>query len=440
MQIRKVDQVVICFIVMGVLIFACNYPSSQQSATQPIPPIGIPPSQTAGSTPSYTVSPIPSQAAEATLSQTAVSIPVPPNSTHLIGYFDGTKKNNLVAAIPGGLLTDINYAFINISPEGRCVSFDPVHDQENFAALKQLKGKYPGIRILFSIGGGGNLSKFADVSANAASRQAFVQSCLQFLQHNGFDGIDIDWEFPNRGNQHPEQRENFTAMLSEFRTQLNAQGKTDGRAYLLTIAAPAGQNEAMGLELDKIQPLLDWINLMTYNYYDENSTTTNLDGALFPVAADPGNKMYNTDSVVRTYLAGGIPGNKIMIGVVFYGHAWKGVPAAQNGLYQPPQGPFADPNVPEGTWNIEGKIAYQSLQKYYLNAPDWKVYWQAEAQAPWLYNAEKGAFVTYDNAQSLTAKADYVTMNHLGGVMIWQIGADDADNTLLKALAARLLP
>jgi chitinase len=426
----KIHQVMICFTVMGLLQFACNYTTSQRRAT---------PSQTAVSTLSQIAVSTPSPTAAAP-SQTAVSNPAPANSTHLIGYFDGTNKNNVVAAIPGELLTDIIYASTIISPEGRCVSSDPVQDQANFAALKQLKEKYPRVRILFSIGGGGTSGKFSDAAANAASRQTFVESCMQTLQQNGFDGIDIDWEFPNRGNQHPEERVNFTALLSEFRNQLDAQGKTDGRAYLLTVAAPSGQNEAMGFELDKIQPLVDWINLMTYNFYDEHNTTTNLDGAIYPVAADPGNKAYNVDTVVQAYLAGGIPGSKLMIGVNFYGHSWKGVTAAQNGLYQPPEGPFIDPDVPEGTWNVEGKISYQSLQKYYLNAPGWNDYWQAEAQASWLYNAEKGVFVTYDNARSLTAKADYVTTKHLGGVMIWQIGADDNDNTLLKALAARLLP
>lgn len=428
MQKRKIYQVIICFAVMGLLSFACYFPTSQQSAKQIIP--------SAVSTPSLI--PIASPTSIPTL--TALPTPVATNATRLVGYYTGISKNNLTAEIPGGLLTDIIYAFASISPEGRCVSRDSVEDPANIAALNQLKEKYPEIHILFSIGEDSNSGTFSAATASETSRQAFAQSCVQFLQQNGFDGIDIDWEFPARGNQHPEERENFTAMLSEFRKQLDLQGEIDGRAYLLTFAAPAGQNEAMGFELDKIHPLVDWINLMTYNYYDENSITTNLDGALYPVEADPGNKTYNDDSVVQAYLAAGIPGNKIMLGVNFYGHAWKGVPAAQNGLYQPHEGPFDDPNVPQGTWNIEGKISYQSLQMYYLNAPGWNAYWQAEARAAWLYNEEEGAFITYPNAQSLTEKADYAKMKNLGGVMIWQIGADDHDNTLLKALAARLLP
>jgi chitinase len=440
MQKRKIYQVIFCFAILGGVLFACSSPAAQQSATQPIPFTGSTPSQTSVSTLTPTAGSTPSQTAAAIVTDTVVPTPAPTNSTRLIGYFNGNDETNLAAAIPGDLLTDIIYAYVIISPEGKCVSFDPAQDQANFAVLKQLKEKYPGIHILFSIGEGRNSGTFSDATASASSRQAFVQSCMQFLLQNGFDGIDIDWEFPARGNQHPEQRENFTAMLSEFRKQLDAQGTTDGRSYLLTIAAPAGQNEIMGFELDKIQPLVDWINLMTYNYYDENNTITNLDGALYPAAADPGNKAYNANSVVQAYLAAGIPGSKIMVGVNFYGHAWKGVPEAQNGLYQAADGAFIDPNVPQGTWNIEGKISYQSLQKYYLNAPGWNVYWQEEAQAPWLYNAENSAFITYDNAQSLTAKADFVTTNHLGGVMIWQIGADDNDHTLLKALAGRLRP
>lgn len=432
MQKRAVYQIIICFTVMGFLSFACSFPTSQQSATQMIPP--------AVTTTSVPPTAAPALTAVPTSTLTVEPAPVATASTRLVGYFTGIHQNNLAAEIPGGLLTDIIYAFVSISPEGRCVSRDPAEDQANFAALNQLKEKYPGIHLLFSIGEFTSLGTFAGAAASETSRQAFAQSCVQFLQQNGFDGIDIDWEFPARSNQHPEERGNFTAMLAEFRKQLDSQGKIDGRDYLLTFAAPAGQNEAMGFELDKIEPLVDWINLMTYSYYDENSLTTNLDGALYPEEADPGNKTYNDDSVVQAYLAAGIPGNKILLGVNFYGHAWKGVPAAQNGLYQPHEGPFDDPNVPQGTWNVEGNISYQSLQTYYLNAPGWNAYWQAEARAAWLYNAEKGAFVTYPNVQSLAEKADYARMRNLGGVMIWQIGADDHDNTLLKALAARLLP
>lgn len=418
-------SIIICFVVLGLLSFACYSPTSEPAGlTQTVAPADSTPSQTAA----------------VAHTQTAVPTPAPTRSIRLVGYFTGMNKNNLTEEIPGGLLTDIIYAFVYISPEGRCISNNSIEDQAEFAALKKLKEKYPGINILFSIGEGRDFGTFSDATASAASRQVFAQSCIQFLQQNGFDGIDIDWEFPARGNRHPEERGNFTLMLSEFRKQLTAKGKIDGRSYLLTIAAPAGLNEASGFELDKIQPLVDWINLMTYNYYDEHSITTNLDGALYPVAADPGNKMYNDNSVVQAYLAAGIPGNKIMLGVNFYGHAWKGVPASQDGLYQPHEGPFDDPNVPQGTWNEEGKISYQSLQKYYLNATGWNLHWQAEAQMPWLYNAEKSAFITYHNAQSLAEKVDYAKTKHLGGVMIWQIGADDDDHALLKALAARLLP
>ena len=91
------------------------------------------------------------------------------------------------------------------------------------------------------------------------NRLTFVKSAVQFMTENGFDGMDIDWEFPG-----PSDSAHFTTL--SLRSHLDIQGATDGQHYLLTIAAPAGQSNFKNIQLSQIYPYLDWINLMTYNF------------------------------------------------------------------------------------------------------------------------------------------------------------------------------
>lgn len=257
------------------------------------------------------------------------------------------------------------------------------------------------------------------------------------------DGIDIDWEFPVSGgmggNKHrPEDRQNFTALLAEFRKQLDLQGKIDGRTYLLAIAAPAGSGEYRCFDLVQIRPLVDWITVMAYDFYTGDSETTHFNAPLFQVSFDPGNGAYNGDSAVKAYLAKGIPPEKIILGVPFYGRAWKGVIENQNGLYQQNTGPFADLHLPVGTWGEGGEIEYRAIKQYYLGS--WPRFWQNEAQVPWLYNPKEHITLTYDDPESLAAKANYARAKQLGGISIWQISSDDKEHSLLQALVKHLWP
>jgi chitinase len=382
-------------------------------------------------TPEFTPSPV----------DTFVSIPTPSHSLHLIAYFYGQNENNLVSAIPGDLLTDIIYAFVDISADGKCASMDPGVDKKNYSALQQLNQFHPSLRILFSIGGYSHSARFSDVAASENGRIQFVQSCIQYLRLNGLDGIDIDWEFPVSGgmdgNKHRlEDSQNFTVLLAEFRKQLDLQGKMDGKSYLLSIAAPAGPSEFRYFELSQICPMVDWITVMAYDFYTGESKITHFNAPLFAVSSDPGSMTYNGDSAVKAYLAKGIPSDEIVLGVPFYGRAWKGVTENRNGLFQQNIGPFDDPQVPAGTWGEGGEIEYRAIKQYYLGS--WPRFWQNEAQVPWLYNPQEQIMLTFDDPESLAAKADYVRTKQLGGISIWQISGDDEEHSLLRALAKHL--
>lgn len=336
----------------------------------------------------------------------------------MVGYFPSwapSTRMYMPADIPADLLTHLNYAFVVPDGQGFCVPDNELTADDNIAGLKMLKQVRPALQMLISIGGGGDLEKqFKKVVESPEAMAQFTTSCLVLMKRWGFDGLDMDWEFTQ-----PEYKEPFTALMSEMRRQIDEQGRKDGRTYLLTMAAPAGPWGMARLELDKIQPLVDWINLMTYDYYGSWSTAT---GFLAPLYTSPGDPQgLSVDKTVHAYLDAGVPPGKLVLGVPFYGAAWQGVGQANNGLFQPNGGIFN-----------QGAMDYREIAANY--AGSFTLYRQEKSLAPWLYDSQQGVMITYDDPQSLKEKTAYAQKLGLGGMMIWQLAGDDLKNSLLKSL------
>src|SRR5262249_6269856 len=156
------------------------------------------------------------------------------------------------------------------------------------------------------------------------------------------------WEFPG-----PTDKPHYTALLKELRSQLDAQGVTDGTHYRLTAALPASLDHYAHVELGQIAQYLDWINLMAYDFYTASSAKTHFSAPLYASSADPEpdpkkRSSSNVDAAVRAYLSAGVPAGKIVLGVPFFGYGWEGVSNVNHGLYQATTGPA------QGTWQKDG--------------------------------------------------------------------------------------
>lgn len=376
--------------------------------------------------------------------------------TRIIGYFTAWSLNRCgytAAQIPGDLLTHINYAFAVISPDrDEVVPGFPREDLEraftaeesvdgaadtaggprgHYHQMRKLKQKYPHLKILMSIGGWEGSDRFSDIALTEASRRSFARSCVELFlqQHAGaFDGIDIDWEFPVGGGMktgRPEDRHNYTLLLKELREQLDAQSRVDGRPYFLTIAAPASPSILENnQEIDQIHPYLDWINLMTYDFHGVWDSITNFNAPLYAAPEDPAGSRLNTHAAVRAYVEAGVPKDKLVVGVPFNGRGWQGVPGENHGLYQPAAGPS------HGTYHA-GAFDYTDLKRNYI--PRMERHWHAAAQVPWLYDPRAGLMISYDDPESIRAKAAYVQSHELGGIMIWELSQDGGE--LLRVVA-----
>lgn len=370
------------------------------------------------------------------------------DDARIVGYYSSWSiyaRDYQVAEIPAAELTHVVYAFANISDTGECVLGDSVADvlnpypndgnlpvRGNFRQLQILKEQHPALRTLISVGGWTWSGRFSDVALTAASRQHFAASCVAFMRQYGFDGIDIDWEYPVGGGlpenvTRPEDKQNYTLLLAELRGQLDAQGIVDGRSYLLVIATSAAPANYANLELDQIPAFVDWIDVMAYDFYGSWSPITHLHALLFAPPDDPPwvSNDLSGDAALRAYQAAGVPAAKLVLGLPFYGHGWKGVPYIRNGLFQSHTG------VPPGTYE-DGVFDYRDLHDNYLG--HFGRYWHAQAMAPWLYDPLTQIMISYEDPESIAAKTAYVDAGQLGGIMFWELSMDDAQHTLVDAV------
>lgn len=381
-------------------------------------------------------------------------VPEKPGSSRVIGYFAEWSvydRKFHVADIPADKLTHVNYAFAKISERGECDFFDRFAAIEkaypddgggangvrgNFRQLQLLKQKHPRIRVMLSVGGWTLSSPFSDAALTEESRGRLAQSCVGFMKKYGFDGLDIDWEYPVGGGlasnrNRPEDRHNYTLLLAELRRQLDAQEKAEGKRYQLTIAAPAGPANIANLELEKIAPLVDWFNVMAYDFHGSWSEQTNFHAPLFgsstdPAPADAPQRKYNVAAAVQAYRQVGVPSDKIVVGLPFFGRGWGGVPDRNNGLYQP-----HDRKPPQGTWE-PGVWDYKDLAANYVGK--FQRHWHEEAQSPWLYDPGRGILISFDDPESIRLKAGYIRRENLGGAMVWELSGDDRNFSLLRAV------
>lgn len=374
--------------------------------------------------------------------------------------------------IKAHMLTHINYAFAkpyttNNATERKVISYetsltDPWADIDydkpwdskdpnayfgNFGQLRELKTKNPHLKTLLSIGGwsiwqeGMPKEKFAILAADPKLRKEFIDSAIKLCAKYDFDGLDIDWEYPGKTD-----KDNFILLIKELSaatknsaklaTIYREEGKTPKSTLLLTIAAPAGPVNIENMSIDKIYPYLDWINLMTYDYNGSWDTITNHNAPLHAPAQ--GNKDFDIESTVRIYKGLGVPSDKLVLGMALYGRSFAGVqPNNEGGLFSTFKGPGL------ATFSEElGMILYHTIKNKYLPpAPEsagFKRYWDNKAKVPYLFNAQTGDFISYDDPESFELKAKFLKEQGLGGAMFWVLAKEEPQWQLINVVRKTL--
>lgn len=401
--------------------------------------------------------------------------PPPPDGARTIGYFTQWgiyDRDFLIRDVhdtgQAGNLTHIHYAFGNVNSDGECFmanqlgegdawadyqrrftaaeSVDGVadtYDQPlagNFHQIRELKQMYPDLRVLISLGGWTWSTYFSD-AALPQNREDFVASCIDlFIKGNlpilscepqggpgsafgVFDGIDLDWEWPASagadGNViRPEDRENFTALVAEFREQLDAYGAEVGRQYELSAFLPADPAKVdAGFEVPEIFDHLDYATLQGYDFAGAWDPMTNHQSQLHNPAANPAppEQQFSVSDAVSTWTSKGAPAGMLSLGIPAYARGWTGVADVNNGLYQDGTAVPVGPDMYE-----PGIIDY----KHVVNRPG-TVFRDNANGAVWRFDGD--TFWTYDDPQLVADKGDWVVDNGLGGLMLWSLDGDTGD-------------
>lgn len=374
--------------------------------------------------------------------------PAAPAAPRVIGYLGAwspTRKGLRIGDIPAERLTHLFYAFGRVTEQGvaelgdACLDVGECGERArpagigeggNLAALRALKARHPHLKVLISLGGWGGSRWFSDAAAAAAGRERLARTTLDtFLRAHPdvFDGVDVDWEYPVRGGpadntRRPEDRSNYTLLLEEYRRQLDALGRERGRRYELSIAAAAGGAHVANLELERLREVLDFINIMTYDFHS-GSRIAHFNSPLHAVPDDP-NPAFNVAGAVQLYLDGGMPRDQLVVGVPFYGRGYGEVAPENGGLLQTGTEAAAPAEWRSVDWRVLAQRAPERL--------GFTRHWSAEAQVPWLYHPELRVFFSYDDPRSIAAKARWAREERLGGVMFWELGGDDG--ALLRAI------
>ncbi|MGW6685176.1 glycoside hydrolase family 18 protein [Streptomyces sp. NPDC054961] len=367
-------------------------------------------------------------------------------------------------------LTHINYAFGNIGADGKCFtgnvpgeadawadyvrpldaenSVDGVADDwvqplaGNFNQLRELKAKHPGLKVLLSLGGWSWSTHFSDAALTPASRKALVASCIDLyikgnLPQDGtrggagaaagiFDGFDIDWEWPGSAGDtdttyRPEDKKNFAALVSEFRTQLDAYARSQRRksAYELSAFVPTAPAKIdAGFDVRRIMRDLDFVTLQGYDFHVSGEPKTSQQSAL-RARGD-----FSVEGTVDAWERRGAPAHKLVMGMPFYGQGWTGVSGGGDGMGQPATGPAP------AAW-ASGYADYKELKQLADNG-SYRLFRDRRDGHAWLFDGS--TLWTYDDPQVLRAKTRYIREEGLGGAMFWSLDADTADGELMTAV------
>jgi chitinase len=333
----------------------------------------------------------------------------------VIAYYTGDAAT--LRKYPVQHLTQIIFSFLHL--KGNRLAFDNEKSKQRLLDIVALKKEYPGLKVLVSLGGWTGCYSCSPIFSDAANRDTFATSVLQILQETNTDGIDLDWEYPTIEGPpgHPysaDDKVNFTALIKTLR-------KTLGNKYELSFAAGGFQKYLdESVDWDAIMPLVNRVNLMTYDLVGGYSKQTGHHTALYSSAE----QKESTDNCVKALLRKNVPAEKLVIGAAFYARIWKDVADVNHGLYQ--SGVF------------KSGVGFNNFHTQFSTESGFVPYWDNEAKAPYMYNAAKKEFATFDNEQSMQEKVAYLKKYKLGGIMFWELSNDAFSNGLLDVIHASI--
>lgn len=334
-----------------------------------------------------------------------------PHEPTLIAYYAGSGKDLSARHIEQ--LTHLIWCFTHVRNDS--MVFDGRWDEHRAFEAVALKARFPGLKVLVSMGGWGGCEPCSETFSRADGRHTFIATASALIDRCGFDGIDLDWEYPAvagpPGHRFaPEDRHDFTLLVRELRSAL-------GPSKEICFAA-GGEDHCLvnGFEWDSIMTVVDRVHVMSYDLVHGYSDRT---GHHTPLYSCP-QQWLSADHAVHLLDSLHVPRGKVVIGAAFYSRVFQHVEDVDHGLFRP------------GRYGRS--IPFNAIDSLITEANGWQWFHDGTARASYAYNAGAHEFLTGDDTASVAMKSRYVRELGLGGIMFWQLRDDRAEDGLLEAM------
>ncbi|CAL1358872.1 unnamed protein product [Linum trigynum] len=335
------------------------------------------------------------------------------------GYWQSSMAESFPpSSIQTSLFTHILYAFVEIDPQSYelAISQSDQNLMTNFTSTLHSKTPPPP-KLFLSIGGGGsNASAFANMSSNPTTRTKFIASTIKSARGHNFDGLDLDWEFP----QTPGDMSNLGVLLQEWRASLLTESIATNRTMLQLSAAvyfassfflsPAGPS----YPADAINQCLDFVGAMCFDYRGSwDTSATGEPAVLFDKESN-----ISTGYGIGSWIGSGVARAKIVMGMPMYGRTWRLKDPKVNGVGAPAVG--VGPGS-EGTMSYVDVLGFNSREGATVVFDNKTVSDYSFAGRSW---------IGYDGVETVSEKVRFAKEQKLGGYFFWALGYDDGNSSL----------
>jgi len=283
------------------------------------------------------------------------------------------------------------------------------------------------VQVFASIGGIGSAETFSRIAASAEARKTFAQSCVALIKHYDFDGVDIDWRFP----ANPEDRTNFSTLLTDVRLSLQNVGKEKGLKLGLTATVPCRSEDREYIDVLSLDPVLSEFNVLTLDMHTPEDGTAGINAPLYDSSSKKA-KGLSVDSCVRKYISRGANPRKLNAALPFYGHSFRGAQRVGDRCNLAWDGGCSD----RTTWESDSP----EYNEIYHQLPCMEQNLDRQTMTPLLSN-ELG-MLSYDDPRSVCLKTEYAINMGLNGLVIFDLASDmlsDGSTPLLDAMNLKLL-
>lgn len=387
------------------------------------------------------------------------------------GYFD-------VGDLQWDDLTHIQYSFASVDPSTNKIAFGDKHAaieedfkgmnlthkgkpleldnslpyKGHFNLLQTMKKQYPDVDLLISIGGWAGSRGFYTMLDTDKGIETFADSCVDFIREYGFDGVDIDFEYPSSTPQsgnpadfdvsEPRRKtinERYNVLMKTLREKLDKASTTDNKPYLLTAAVTASSWVLGGVSSNEYAKYLDFLSVMSYDFHGGwNEFVENL-ANIYP---DPADKetinmlmpVLCMDWAYR-YYRGVLPPEKIIMGIPYYTRGWENVQGGTNGLHGTSKNPatgkyniWGDDLDNNGVLDPAGANPLWHVLNLMEEDPNLKIHWDDVGKVPYVWQNDEKVFLSFENEQSIDERVKYIKEKNLGGALIWVMNGDYGEN------------